>query len=270
MKSTLSFKEAIEQEVNGLSESVLLDSQNLKNLQKNIKTLMRRDIELEHPFYNSVQEFPNSNEELARELGISAAALSKTLSEFKDERSKKNAEYMRWFVECISLISGLSAHILLGMPNSSPFPFDYIKVEPKKEIIPIIFDNDCDYCCKSLIVNLCLSADKKRRDVFNYIIEFFGHGLGKRDDLFSVLKIIVKMKKIDITVSDNLYDKTKAIKVSTSPYNRKIQDIYYSNIELTKYLAVLAAKDETVEIMDFLFAKCGFLEDGRKTVKNDE
>ena len=264
------FKEAIEQEVNGLSESVLLDSRNLKNLQKNIKTLMRRNIELEHPFYNSVQEFPNSNEELARELGISAAALSKTLSEFKYERSKKNAEYMRWFVKCISLISGLSAHRLLEMSNSSPFPFDYIKVEPKKEIIPIIFDNDCDYCCKSLIVNLCLSADKKRRDVFNYIIEFFGHGLEKRDDLFSVLKIIVKMKKIDITVSDNLYDKTKAIKVSTSPYNRKIQDIYYSNIELTKYLAVLAAKDETVEIMDFLFAKCGFLEDGRKTVKNDE
>ena len=263
-KKHATFKEAIEQEVNDLDESVLLDSQNLKNLQKNIKTLMHRNIELGHPFYNSVQEFPNSNEELARELGISAAALSKTLSEFKDERSKKNAEYMRWFVECISLISGLSAHSLLGMPNSSPFPFDYIKVEPKKEIIPIIFDNDCDYCCKSLIVNLCLSADKKRRDVFNYIIEFFGHGLEKRDDLFSVLKII------DMTVSDNLYDKTKAIKVSTSPYNRKIQDIYYSNIELTKYLAVLAAKDETVEILGFLFAKCGFLEDGRKTVKNDE
>lgn len=269
-KKHAAFKDAIEQEVKDLDESVLLDSRNLKNLQKNIKTLMRRNIELKHPFYNSVREFPNSNEELARELGISAAALSKTLSEFKDERSKKNAEYMRWFVECISLISGLSAHILLGMPNSSPFPFDYIKGEPKKEIIPIIFDNDCDYCCKSLIVNLCLSADKKRRDVFNYIIEFFDHGLEKRDDLFSVLKIIVKMKKIDITVSDNLYDKTKAIKVSTSPYNRKIQDIYYSNIELTKYLAVLAAKDETVEMLDFLFAKCGFLEDGRKTVKNDE
>ena len=141
-KKHATFKEAIEQEVNDLDESVLLDSQNLKNLQKNIRTLMHRNIELGHPFYNSVQEFPNSNEELARELGISAAALSKTLSEFKDERSKKNAEYMRWFVECISLISGLSAHSLLGMPNSSPFPFDYIKVEPKKEIIPIIFDND--------------------------------------------------------------------------------------------------------------------------------
>ena len=73
-----------------------------------------------------------------------------------------------------------------------------------------------------------------------------------------------------LSLSDNLYDKTKAIKVSTSPYNRKIQDIYYSNIELTKYLAVLAANDETVEILGFLFAKFGFLEDGRKTVKNDE
>ena len=262
----------IKQEVESLSDEQLIDPKNLKSFYTKITTAMKktRDSDKGNPEKYKEMLFgvdpnlcPNSMSSLARILDLSNAGLSKIFKNLKEANPNQDINNLRWFLECISLILMINPYFLLGLSDESNYGANYI-AQKNEKINPIAFLDDRTNVAYELSHNLADSQDERRKKAYEYIIRCSKFGQKKQDIFYDALKKVATQKELKDDINWNASPKDRHIK------DNNLDKFYSSNPELVKLLTLFSRSDEYIDIMIFLFEKCGFLDDKRRTVQNDK
>ena len=88
-------------------------------------------------------------------------------------------------------------------------------------------------------------------------------GLEKKKNLYSLMNTIAIQKGLNDDID------WKAIPEETHIKDKALEKLYSSNPDLVKLFALYSRSDEYIDILIFLFEKCGFLDDKRRIVQND-
>ncbi|MGN0180688.1 MAG: hypothetical protein ACI4DY_14805 [Monoglobaceae bacterium] len=254
-----------------LPDDQLMDPNNLKSLYTKINISMNEtpDSSIEYlkkcidtGYYIDSNLSPNSMTDLAQLLNLTNAGLSKIINNIKTGNQNQNIKNLRWFLECISLTLVSDPYYLLGIETLNFYGSHYKKKEGE-HIIPFVFLSDRINVQYVLTHNLADTEDEKRKKAYKYIIMCNNLGQEKKKNLYALLNTIAIQKGLNDDID------WKAIPEETHIKDKALEKLYSSNPDLVKLFALYSRSDEYIDILIFLFERCGFLDDKRRIVQND-